>query len=264
MEDFDYTDAAEATIRLEIEGEETLVHHAQHVSKADQQAVAELVAEKSREFSPEGFSHDTDWMEDNLPSLAMEIYGMISTQFSDLLWEADIEALDEFDYAEVHLLPFFSYEEGAWETSQYDTENYSRADVTGSYMTLLNAAHCVDRIEEKVAEREGHSTSKFLSESHFNSQVTQGLMIALRDAHVSPGEKPALQGVMFNDRSNGVVDAMQSVIGMELSDAELHGLLLAPWNERSMLQSASDYGKKQAVSDTMGALEDLAEGLKNE
>jgi len=32
---------------------------------------------------------------------------------------------------------------------------------------------------------------------------------------------------MFNDRSNGVVDAMQSVIGMELSDAELHGLLLA-------------------------------------
>jgi len=124
MEDFDYTDAAEATIRLEIEGEETLVHHAQHVSKADQQAVAELVAEKSREFSPEGFSHDTDWMEDNLPSLAMEIYGMISTQFSDLLWEADIEALDEFDYAEVHLLPFFSYEEGAWETSQYDTENY--------------------------------------------------------------------------------------------------------------------------------------------
>jgi len=40
--------------------------------------------------------------------------------------------------------------------------------------------------------------------------------------------------------------------------------LLAPWNERSMLQSASDYGKKQAVSDTMGALEDLAEGLKNE
>jgi len=46
MEDFDYTDAAEATIRLEIEGEETLVHHAQHVSKADQQAVAELVAEE--------------------------------------------------------------------------------------------------------------------------------------------------------------------------------------------------------------------------
>jgi len=46
-------------------------------------------------------------------------------------------------------------------------------------------------------------------------------MIALRDAHVSPGEKPALQGVMFNDRSNGVVDAIQSVIGMELSDAEL-------------------------------------------
>ena len=65
---------------------------------------------------------------------------------------------------------------------------------------------------------------KFLSESHFNSQVTQGLMIALRDAHVSPGEKPALQGVMFNDRSNGVMDAIQSVIGMELSDAELHGL----------------------------------------
>jgi len=52
---------------------------------------------------------------------------------------------------------------GAWETSQYDTENYSRADVTGSYMTLLNAAHCVDRIEEKVAEREGHSTIDILS-----------------------------------------------------------------------------------------------------
>lgn len=262
MDSFDPVERAEATERISIDGDEALVYHAQNPD-LDPQAFADLVHEMAESHEFEEPDRMTSNLLEDAPDIVLRVHRLTQTDFTmefhdrdDIDTDLVLAVSDTFNY--------FSYDPDDWHHSRYSQDDPTTAEVIAAFVSLVNAAWCVNNLENMLESREGVEPGGIFSEAYFNVNVTKGLMLAFRDAFAHHVPKSAIQGMYFHESDRAIADAIQNTLDIELTDAHLHGLLLADWNKSVNLQAASQYGKEKSVEEGMNALEDLTKALSSE
>lgn len=255
---------AESTVRIQVDGEECLVHHAQHVEKGVLSDIASFIADKrdSYDFNTER-NHMTETLLENAPPIAAEVDELLETRFIMGLEENDM--FDElYSKAAFNLQEFMVYDDTSWRSSLYDKDEPSTADVIGAFLSLMNASLCVEVLEDNIKKQQGEDADTIFTDDYFNVHVTKGIMLSFRDAHLTHTPTEAIYSIYFRDRAKAIQDAVSNFLSYNLSDAELQGLMLAHWNKDVCLQSASSHGKEKSVNEGMKALEDITNIMKQE
>lgn len=248
----------DSTVEVEVAGGTTQVHYTQfHAGHFEIDEFADRIADALVEY-------DGVTVEDSVVTTEQDFEGrpMLSEVLFEVLgFEFWREVYDEEGYEPTPVYEHLkNHDEGYWRHMDYDGEEPSVTDVVGALMCLVNAS----RADTEFRESEGEESMAIFSEEFFQNDIRMGLMLAFRDAHVYGSPKNPFNPAFLSDRERAVADAIENVMGIELSDRELHALLLSQQNKNTCLQSASSKGKQEFVETGMDALSDLTEAMKAE
>lgn len=251
--------------KLEIGGDTTLVRHcrvSQEILQRAGDAAIELY--QSSEVFPEQDSL-------NLPTpFIAEVSRLVSTGFSERLEEElELGKYGEGDTTEETLLrrgllgtsSYFTTNKNAWK--KYPDTDFTDSDVVGAFLTLVSAQATVKIAKSEIQKTGGGDTPSLLADGWYSQKVLKGIALALRDAQVDCAPIPTLQSLYGIERYERVGEAIKNVLGISLSDAALHGLLLAKWNKTIYLEAASSSGQQKWANDAKEALRAVSSETDN-